>query len=296
MTPRKLNLLIATFSYGGNGGIRSEVPDVRNYLCQLLLQLKQDPRIGEVHEGEFADTPLTMCRNKAVLTARQWNCDLLLMIDSDMKPDMDVGVQPEAKPFWDTSFDFLYRHYDRGPVVIGAPYCGPPPVENVYVFRWRFLQNDNPNDDALKLDQYMREEAAERSGIEQVAALPTGLILFDMRAFELTEPKVDGDKPWFFYEYTDRYETQKASTEDVTATREIAFHGQLQLGYNPIHVNWDAWAGHWKPKLVGKPRLLSQDAVSDKYTRAVHALPADKRRHYVKTSAADGEWEGVPRG
>jgi hypothetical protein len=85
-----------------------------------------------------------------------------------------------------------------------------------------------------------------------------------MRVFELTEPKKEGDKPWFYYEHPDIYQSQKASTEDVTMTRDVSLVGTQKLGYNPVFCNWDAWAGHWKPKCVGKPVVIEAKSVSDK--------------------------------
>lgn len=298
MTPRKLDLLIITFSYGGNGGIRSAHPDVYHWLLDVMPKAKADPRIGRVGLKDLADTPITMTRNQAVLEARKGKFDVLLMIDSDQSPDFMLGADPLAKPFWESSFDFLYNHYDRGPVVVAAPYCGPPPDECAYVFRWRRSESNHPNAD-MRLTMFSREEAAERTGIEPVAAIPTGVTLWDIRCFEVTEPKDwDGDeadvahtrqKPahsWFYYEYKDKYEAQKASTEDVTATRDLSMIGEQTLGYNPVHCNWDAWAGHWKPKNVGKPVLLTTADVGTKFRQAIDNLPRNVRVQNVKTNAA----------
>jgi len=49
----------------------------------------------------------------------------------------------------------------------------------------------------------------------------------------------------------------------------LAAHGLLQLGYNPLRCNWDAWAGHWKVKCVDKPIVLTVDKVQQKYRDAV---------------------------
>jgi hypothetical protein len=111
---------------------------------------------------------------------------------------------------------------------------------------------------------YDRHTAVKMAGIQECAALPTGLIMYDMRAFELTEPKTDDDKPWFYYEWKDRFAAEKASTEDVTMTRDLALVGTQRLGYNPVYCNWDAWAGHWKPKCVGKPVSIPASGVSKK--------------------------------
>jgi hypothetical protein len=257
---QKFNVGLVTFSYGGNGGISSEVPDIREWMVPLVSELSRDARVDQIRIWNLADTPITMTRNRAVLQAREFGVDVLVMIDSDMKPDLGG---PDAKPFFASSFDFLVNHYHKGPVIIGAPYCGPPPAECVYVFRWQNQQSHNPNPD-FQLEMYDRHTAVKLAGIQECAALPTGLIMYDMRVFELTEPKAEGDKPWFYYEYPDLYQSQKASTEDVTMTRDVSLVGTQKLGYNPVFCNWDAWAGHWKPKCVGKPVFIEAKGVSDK--------------------------------
>jgi len=339
MTPRKLKVAVATFSYGGNGGMKSEHPDVRDWLLETVPKIKADPRVEAYFgppdkEWEFADTPVTMCRNKAVATARKYGVDALLMVDSDAAPDLYVGADPSAVPFWDVAFDFLYDRWAKGPVVVGAPYCGPPPFENVYGFRWRNRASDEPGDSDIRLDQYTRDEAFELRGIQEAAALPTGLILFDVRVFDLIEPHpsdavatimarlkprwdkgerfssleevenlvrwVVGEKdrlskPWFYYEYPDHFETEKVSTEDCTVTRDISLTGLIKLGYNPIHMAWSSWAGHWKPKCVGRPSLLTADSVSEKLRRAMEArLPHGVGRIEVKTNfAKEIDWNAV---
>jgi len=111
---------------------------------------------------------------------------------------------------------------------------------------------------------YDRHTAVKMAGIQECAALPTGLIMYDMRVFELTEPKSPEDKPWFYYEWKDHFCADKASTEDVTQTRDSSLVGTQKLGYNPVFCNWDAWAGHWKPKCVGKPVFIDAKGVSQK--------------------------------
>jgi len=259
---QKFNVGIVTFSYGGNGGISSEVPDIREWMTPLVVDLSKDPRVDAIRIWNLADTPITMTRNRAVMQAREFGVDVLVMVDSDMKPDLYSGAS-DAKPFFQSSFDFLVNHYSKGPCIIGAPYCGPPPVECVYVFRWNNQQNENPSPD-FQLEMYDRHTAVKMAGIQECAALPTGLIMYDMRAFALTEPKKPEDKPWFYYEWSDIYASNKASTEDVTMTRDVSLVGVQKLGYNPVYCNWDSWAGHWKPKCVGKPQVIQASGVSHK--------------------------------
>jgi hypothetical protein len=266
-------------------------------MLPAVSSLSQDPRVANIQVWNLSDTPITMTRNRAVLMARQYGVDVLVMVDSDMKPDLYAG-QPDAKAFLSSSFDFLVDHYHKGPVVIGAPYCGPPPHENVYVFRWQARQSEHANPD-FALEMYDRDTGARMAGIQECAALPTGLIMYDMRAFEITEPKEDGDKPWFYYEYPDKYQAEKASTEDVTMTRDLSLTGTQTLGYNPVFCNWDAWAGHWKPKCVGKPQLIQAVDVSSKlkqcwganYDSGVKVMsvrPSGRLEQYIKDNRPSG--------
>lgn len=268
MQPRKLNILFAFFCYGGNGGIATCNPFLRGWFAETLLALKQDPRIGEIRDMTYSDTPITMTRNRSVVDARKYGSDVLIMIDSDNVPDLYKHERGGAKPFVQSSYDFLYKHYDRGPVVLAAPYCGPPPEELVYIFEWTNNESHHPNlDCALKM--VSRTDAAKRTGIAEAGALPTGISMWDVRAFELTEPKKKGDKPWFDYEWGDIYGSEKGSTEDVFATREISLAGLVKLGYNPLFCNWDAWGGHVKQKMVGPPAVPMASDVCQVFADAV---------------------------
>jgi hypothetical protein len=260
---KKFDIGFAHFAYGGNGGISSETPDIREWQVPLVCELSRDDRVGSIRIFNISDTPITMSRNDAILRAREMKLDFLVMVDSDMKPDMYVGEDPDARPFIQSSLDFLIDRYDQGPAVVGAPYCGPPPAECVYVFEWRNMQSNNANPD-FQLKMYERSQAAKMSGIQECAALPTGLIMFDMRVFDLIEPADETQKPFAYYEWVDKYASKKASTEDVTMTRDLSLVGTQKLGYNPVFCNWDAWAGHWKPKCVGKPQFIEAKAVSEK--------------------------------
>lgn len=286
----KLNVFVGFPSYGGNGGISSEVPDIREWWVDTYLKMKADPRVGKVVSYTVGDTPVTMVRNRFVRLAREQGCHLLMMVDSDQSPDKHKH-EPWYKPFWDVAFDEIYRHYQHGPLVIGAPYCGPPGAgENVYVFNFDNY-GDYGNESAIKLNQYTRNQAARMSGVQPVAALPTGMILFDMRAFSLIEPTAlsqrqvleavkDGSmsiadaerahcQGWFYYEWKDGYASEKASTEDVTVTRDIALAGQVRLGYNPLRCAWDSWIGHYKPWNVGKPQPYCVENVAKSLRNAV---------------------------
>lgn len=249
----KSSIYIATFPFQN-----SECPDVTDYLVKLVHKLHQDQGIGDIFHKAYDDTPITMTRNKSVKDAQAAGADLLLMIDSDMDPDRGIRKPhygyANVKPFMDVALPFLLQH--SGPAVIAAPYCGPPPNENIYIFRPATYQSDHPNQDC-RIEQFTREEAAQRAGIEEVYALPTGLMLIDMRVFK------DFPKPVFKYEYNDDEEAEKGTTEDVFFSRNLALAGIKQ------YVAWDCWAGHWKRKCVFRPMPLTMDCVRKEYQEAV---------------------------
>lgn len=233
-------VMIAQFPYGN-----VTHPDVSDWVAETLCKMRDDPRIGKGNcfLWRKADTPITMVRNRCLKTAREAGVDYVLMIDSDMSPDLPY---PGAKPFWDSSWEFMRAH--AGPCVVAAPYCGPSPCEAVYVFRWQTHETDNPNPD-FQIEAYSRPEAAAMTGIQRAAGLATGLMLIDMKATVGLPPNP------FRYEYRDASESEKAATEDVVFSRDLTYAGV------PIFCNWDSWAGHWKPKRVGKPALLPPELV-----------------------------------
>ncbi len=284
MTPAKLNLCIVGFPYGGTGATSSEAPCLRHWFADVMAAASKDDRIGEVTSFDVSDTPITMTRCAAVREARKLGADLLLMFDSDNYPDFRLGRDPFAKPFFQSSLDFMYERRKQGLLsVVGAPYCGAPPDRVPFAFQWHTVDAHHP-DGTMSIELLSREEAAARTGIHPVPALPTGCILFDMEVFEVTDPQheyqrllLEGHspkiaraltKPWFYYEYSDIYQSQKDSTEDVTATRDIGLCVMNEKGYNPLFCNFDAWAGHWKPECVDKPEPISADAVNEKYRTA----------------------------
>lgn len=265
---RQLKVMIATFPYGGNGATASEVPDIRHWETRNVLWMAQDKRIQPFDDWlpgrdyiKISDTPISMCRNQAVMEARQAGADVLIMVDSDMRPDCEFGQDPLAKPFVPTAFEFLYNHWEKGPVVLAAPYCGSSPVNNVFAFHWD--TDRNPRADVLrpKLSQYSRNQAYQMDGIQPVGAIGTGLMMFDMRIFNLLPP------PWFYYTY-DAAEAKKLATEDCTFTRDVSMIGHLKLGYETLLCCWSSWAGHWKPELIRKPQPMTTEQVSGKFRQA----------------------------
>jgi FkbM family methyltransferase len=281
MIPRKVSIHAAFFCYAGNGGYSAILPDIAFWWAKIRTQSKDDPRIEKWSYAAYSDTPVTMTRNKAITMAKLQKSDYLLLIDSDNSPD----CEPDGKPFWETSFDFLYQHYEKGPAIIFAPYGGPPPHEIPYVFKWSNFENDD-TPERMRLEVMSREEASLYSGISDVAAAPTGLMLIDMRIFDLI------DKPYFKYEFNED-ESQKQSTEDVYFTRNASLNGIIKLGYNPLYCNFDAWAGHAKQKMVRKPRPLSANNVAETLQKAVQRGGEKGERLIVVGENANRDENGV---
>lgn len=294
-----LDVLIAVLTYGGNGGVATCLPSHATWLSKITRAMSHDGRVGKIAVRQYGDIPLSMERNRIVKEAKAEGFDVILMMDSDNVPDLYFGRDPEAKPFWQSSFDFLFERYVKGlPTVVCAPYCGPPPdpvrggEENVYVFY--FSTNEQGADLRPAIVPYSRDHAATMRGIKPIAAGPTGVILYTTSAFDLMpirqknnreileeyrEGKLSLDRAeelinlesWFFYEYTDAEQSRKASTEDVTNTREIQLAGLVKHKQPIVFCNWDAWAGHYKPKLVGRPTVIPIEAISNVFRDAVRA-------------------------
>lgn len=256
---RTFDVMVAQFP--GNNQLH---PASSGWVTATALKMKECPRIRSIVPWRMSDTPITMVRNLCVKQALRRNIDYLLMIDSDMEPDSEPG----GKPFWDVAWEFMVRRrteefvWERSvkagdfpslererfmrypPATIAAPYCGAPPNEDVCVLEWQSIPHQAGKVTA-KLGLVPRSDAATREGIQEVAALATGLILYDMRVFK------NLPKPWFDYEWDDEERSKKASTEDVYQTRNASLLGM------PQYVAWDCWAAHHKLSRVTKPQAIT---------------------------------------
>lgn len=269
-------LLIQRYPYGG-----TEASECVSWLMATFQKASRDPRFSEVKSSWVNDTPITMTRNQSFIAAKKAGFDFMLLVDSDMAPDVELRADPTAVPFYDAAVEYALK--SPKPCVVAAPYCGPPPLENVYVFRWANRGNTlHPLAAGAKLDQFTREEAALLAGIQPVGALPTGLMLLDLRVLDKLP------HPYTYYEYHEGGkdecpgchqkargpEREKASTEDVTFTRDLGMLGV------PVLCAWSSWAGHIKRYVVGKPRMYTTDIVSHKMREAVarRVFPGEELR------------------
>lgn len=280
----KAKVMLARFP-----GNHHEDPDTVSWMLKLAMDAVRDPRVSEFKCFVKSDTPITMVRNECVQNALDLGIDYLVMIDNDMKPDCPRPGKPFA-PFWKSSFDWIFR---RGaPAVIASPYVGPNPHNNIYIFRWSNHNNYDPG--AFRLRQFSREEAAERSGIEQVSALPTGLVLIDMRVFDRMP------HPWFEYEWMQDGRPchhcgqqkpgprmAKASTEDVYWSRNLAFLWADVPGAG-VFCNWDSWSIHIKRSYCLPPEIPT---VNPMYDRAREA--DEYGRRWDETARVIGEENAI---
>jgi len=258
-------------------------------MVRLRTEEKFTSRLHDIWLNSYADCPVTMTRNLAIKDAQTLGADLLLMIDSDMFPDVHVGEDSDAVPFMDAAFDRIYELYDQGPRVIAAPYGGAPPHENCFEFKWS--QHANLGEESpFELRQFTREECVLMSGIHPCAAVATGLIMYDMRCFDLIEP------PYFNYEWSDKTQSSKSSTEDVQNTRDISLAGINQLGYNPVECAWSSWAGHLKNWCVKKPGLFNEMNIAANLSKALtRRSPQNGRKVVVENLLGSRNAELIER-
>ncbi len=240
--PDKLKIAVAVFSYDGNGTML-----ISKWFHEVYSTvLASHPRVELVKFEPFIGYPITRLRNKAMRVAEAEGFDFLLMLDNDMQPDVECTSDPEAVPFFPSALDFAI---ENGPCVVGAPYCASPPKEDCIVMKWEPVAANNAMLPATT-ERFSRSEAAVKKGFEEVPALPTGVLLIDMRVTGAILP------PFFQYEFMTTMETELAATEDVVFTRNLSFVGI------PQYVAWDSWAGHLKTMVVRKPRLIKPQMIS----------------------------------
>lgn len=258
--PEKVKIAAAVFSYDGNGTMLIS----RWFHESYATVLANHPRVDFVKFEAFVGYPAPRVRNKALQVASAEGFDFLLMLDNDMHPDVECTTDPKAVPFFPSVLDFMLRH--DGPCVVGAPYCASPPKEDCIVMKWESIPANNAILPA-EMKRYSRREAALATGFEEVPALPTGVMLIDLRVLRTIVP------PFFDYEFTTESEVELAATEDVVFTRNLSFIGI------PQYVAWDSWAGHLKTVCVRKPRLIEPQQISRMVKKAwklQYGIPLDK--------------------
>lgn len=239
MQERKLSMMLARFPYGG-----VERAEIADWLAQASAWANSHPQIERFLLWHIDDTPTPMCRNRAVRTAIDERVDVLVMLDADMIPDIDP-----KHPFLPSAFKHLLGRFDYAPTLVAAPYCMAN--ERPAVGRWRSKHDGAP----FRADMFTREEAAQATGIQPAALLPTGLLMIDMRVFTGWKG-VKLPIPWFAYEWTTPEQTHKGSTEDIVFSRNVSMLFANE-GVETNFADWDSWAWHVKSVPIGKPYDLS---------------------------------------
>jgi hypothetical protein len=237
--PEKISLLVNVFTYSKSVGA-----DVFVYTHAAHMLPKTLPRVHDVAVSYTTGYPTDRVRNAVVKEAKANGHQFVLMLDDDMHPDLGLSSSlhrdEQAVPFLPAALEFALAH--DGPCCVGAPYTAGPPYQEVVVMKNRQRFPDLPDGCGGFLDKYTRDEAAVMRGIQRVAALPTGVMLVDLRILDILEP------PWFSYEFKDPpYNTALASTEDVVFSRNCDWMGI------PQYCAWSSWAGHCKQYTTMKP-------------------------------------------
>lgn len=252
MEAARKRVLICRFP--GEGFERQECVD---WLIATAVGFKDSPDVEILPPHRIKDTPVDMSRNRACKIALDLGVDYLVMVDADIEPDYLRGSDPEARPFLSTSLDFMKGIAE--PCIVAAPYCGAPPEEFVFVFEWVCQGSVSRPDFRSRIEMIGRNEASRMIGFSQVPAIATGLMIIDTRVLRKMP------HPWFYYESKDPEWTQKASTEDVTFSRDAAL---LNI---PVYCNWQSWCRHWKSVGIGKPMRASVDIVHPRIAEMVAA-------------------------
>lgn len=259
--PDKVKLLVHAFTYTKQIGA-----DAFSYCCGLGPTLANHERISDVRISYSHGYPTDKCRNGVVKEARQHGHDFVLMLDDDQCPDIGLSEcreRTDIVPFMPSAIDFALAH--DGPCLVGAPYCGSPPLQQVMVMKNREYIPGLRDGMGLKIDKYSRDEAAWMTGIQRVAGLPTGCLLVDLRVLDVLPP------PWFCYEFEDApFNTSLASTEDIVFTRNLDWLGVKQ------YAHWSSWAGHDKRFRTGIPPTAPVHDIPESIYDAWSTRPAGR--------------------
>ncbi len=252
--PDRVNVAVAPFTYAGV--MRAELGV---WLAEALWGLRTHERVGLAVAAMQVGYPTDRARNEACKNAKREGFHFLLMLDDDMEPD----CEPDGVPFLPGALEFALAQ--PGPCVVAAPYCGASPWQKVLVMRYEERPNVVAPDFPGNLRSYTREEAAAETGFGRVGALPTGVMLVDLRVMDMLPP------PWFAYEYEDPpFNTKLSSSEDTVFSRNADWVGVPQF------CAWNSWAAHMKNQRIGKPRPMAPAAVPINVRAALaHAIRKD---------------------
>lgn len=248
-----------------DGLIRTEIGTL---LIQITAYHFREQRIDAIFHRATEGLPAHVARNALVQEAREKNCTILGMVDSDMWP---------ADNFFPVAFDFLLSH--AGPAAISSPYVTGPPEERVVVSEYTCARTQDgpqsipPNSSPL-IESIPRNDAARRKGIERVGNMGTGYVFYKMSCFDCVKP------PYFDYDYTDAEHTNIRESEDCWLHRRL-----WEVGV-PLYVSWDHWSKHRKWYWADKPKLLGLDEPGRYWMELAKQQVESEHRYGSKTLAA----------
>jgi hypothetical protein len=248
------SVMLARFP--GSGMERTEIVD---WIAQAQVWGHANERIGKILNWQHISgaLPVSAARNRSVRDAIDLGVDFLVMLDSDMAPD--IG----SKPFLPTAFDFATERWQTVPTVIAAPYLMGAPESKPVVGRWA----SNNGGSNIFVSMYTREEAATMTGIQPAPFLGTGLTLFDVRVFAgftVGERTIKAAPPWFEFEFEEPYHDKVVCGEDIHCTRNIA-GAFAAYGLETNYCAWDCWSDHVKSVRQGKPIAYSMLDVAEMF-------------------------------
>lgn len=253
----RAKILLARLAYGG-----SHRAELGTWTALAANWAATSPLVDDCLHCAIDQASAPVARNQVVSLAREHGCDVIVSIDADTLPH---------RHFMAFAIDFLIRH-KSGPCVMTAPYVCGGEHEQVQVFRWASRRTDCPNE-FQRLEFFAREEAAYKTGVEQVAAVGTGCFACHSEVFDLIKP------PYFDYEYESPLRDRIVCTEDIHGFRDLSAAGV------PIYVSWDHWVeAHFKTKAYQKPKVMS---VEDVWGRTKDQLLARERFGVAKDESGE---------
>ncbi len=230
----------------------TERAEIGTWLVEVVSVSITDPEVKRIVEDvvhiPVSQVPTDVARNKLVKACQQNDIDILFMVDDDASP-------PES--WFKTALQFLVKQ--KQPAVIGCPYVCGGINQEVQVFR--FASPGNHPQQSFTLSHYPREEAARKTGIEQVPNIGTHCVAYDMRVFEAL------DTPYYAYTLNEDH-TGVIETEDTNCHRKLYFKGV------PIFVSWDHWAIHWKLAGHDRPFVVERKDIDACYIAQAKAVVA----------------------
>ena len=250
---RPLSILVGrTCSY------QTEHHELGSWLFQTGLLLgawQAQQRCGPVWSRVDIRHRIHQSRNVIARFALEQNCDYLLFVDGDMKPDFRLHndlvpdhLQPDARkwaqPFLTSSLDFMRSNHCG---VVGAPAVSGPPDNklNMFVVDWsKTDETGHPVDwKRMTHDDYARTEPC----FKPVVGIGTGLMLIDCNVFK------NIPEPWFD-------DLEHEDMTDVIQSQDFVFCRKVNAAHMPVYANLFSPARHIKFQGQDPPDYLGPDS------------------------------------